>query len=142
LLCGERTHGCGGHIDDMLGKLEGSAYRVLGSALVLASGRALPPLPKILAAHPLIHTAEGEFFRNTVAKACEVLKIPVLRVRERDLEEKAKSAFRNGATRVQRTIASLGSSIGPPWTKDYKTAALAAAILLASDETRRDAPRF
>jgi hypothetical protein len=33
---------------------------------------------------------------------------------------------------LQRSIAGLGRSVGPPWTKDHKTAALAAALLLAS----------
>lgn len=108
-----------------------SQYRIAGSAVVLASGRPLPELAKILASHPLIHTAEGEFFRSMASKVCESLKIPVTAVRERDLEQKAKSVFGNSASRVQRRIATLGSSIGPPWTKDHKTAALAAATILA-----------
>jgi hypothetical protein len=98
----------------------------------LASGRSLPALEKILASHPLIHTAEGEFFRHTVSQACEELEIPVTAIRQRDLDEHAKAAFGNAATRVQHSVASLGSSIGPPWTKDHKTAALAAALILAS----------
>ncbi|MGA7380079.1 MAG: hypothetical protein WBX03_04455 [Terriglobales bacterium] len=80
----------------------------------------------------MIHTAEGEFFRNAVSKACEGLKIPVTAIRERDLDEQAKAAFGKAASRVQRTIASLGKSLGPPWTKDHKTAALAAATILAA----------
>src|SRR5579862_7459848 len=37
---------------------------VRSCAILMAGGRALPALPKILASHPLIHTAEGEFFRQ------------------------------------------------------------------------------
>ena len=96
-----------------------------------ASGRTLPSLEKILASHPLIHTAEGEFFRHAVSQACEDLQIPVTAIRQRELEERAKSAF-GSASRIQGTIASLGKTIGPPWTKDHKTAALAAALILAS----------
>src|ERR1700722_15523034 len=33
--------------------------------ILLAAGRNLPALPNILASHPLIHTAEGEFFRQS-----------------------------------------------------------------------------
>lgn len=115
-------------IEEVIRKLE--EYRVAGSAVLLASGRALPPLAKVLVAHPLIHTAEGEFFRSAVSRACERLQIPVTAIRERDLEEQAKTAFGNRAKEVKRSIASLGSSIGSPWTKDHKTAALAAAIIL------------
>jgi|SRR5713226_9952033 len=118
-------------VGEVVRELEGCGYRIVGSAVLLASGRPLPSLSKILAAHPLIHTAEGEFFRNAVSKACERLKIPVTAIRERELEAQAKTVFGNAASRVQRMISSLGSSIGPPWTKDQKTAALAAATILA-----------
>jgi len=105
-------------------------YRIAGSAVLLASGRPLPSLSKILASHPLIHTAEGDFFRDAVRKACERSGIPVTAIRERELDERAKTAFGKAASRIQRQISALGSSIGPPWTKDHKTAALAASMIL------------
>jgi hypothetical protein len=106
-------------------------FHIVGSAVLQASGRTLPSLEKILASHPLIHTAEGEFFRHTVSQACEDLQIPVTAIKQRELEERAKSTF-GSASRIQGTIASLGRTIGPPWTKDHKAAALAAALILAS----------
>jgi hypothetical protein len=118
-------------VGQMVRELEARHYRIVGSAVLLASGRPLPALSKILASHPLLHTAEGEFFRNAVRKACERLKISVTPIRERDIEDLAKTTFGNAAGRVQRRIASLGSSIGPPWTKDHKAAALAASMILA-----------
>jgi hypothetical protein len=108
-----------------------AGYRIVGSAVLLASGRPLPSLAKTLASHALIHTAEGEFFRNAVRRACERLEISVTAMRERELEEQAKTVFGSAASRMQRRIASLGSSIGPPWTKDHKSAALAASMILA-----------
>jgi hypothetical protein len=121
-------------VGEVLRELEGRHYRIVGSAVLLASGRPLPSLSKILASHALIHTAEGEFFRDAVRKACEHLKISVTAIRERELDEQAKTAFGNAASRVQGRISSLGSSIGPPWTKDHKTAALAASMILAREE--------
>src|SRR5712691_2619494 len=53
-------------VGDVVRELDGRHYRVAGSAVLLASGRPLPSLSKILESHPLIHTAEGEFFRNAV----------------------------------------------------------------------------
>jgi len=117
-------------VGELLKELDARGCRIAGAAVLLASGRPLPPLAKILASHPLIHTAEGEFFRNAVSKACERLKIPVTAVRERELEQRAKTTFGNAASRVQRRISTLGVSLGPPWTKDHKTAALAAAMIL------------
>jgi hypothetical protein len=119
-------------IANLVAELNGRHYCVVSSAVLLASGRALPPLERILAAHPLIHTAEGEFFRDVARQACEALKIPVTAIRQRELEERAKTAFGKGLSGVQASIESLGKSLGPPWTKDHKTAALAAALLLSS----------
>ena len=119
-------------IADLVTELKARHCQVVGSAVLLASGRTLPPLEKILASHPLIHTAEGEFFRHTVSQACEDLQISVTAIRQRELEERAKAVFGNAASRLQETIAGLGRTIGAPWTKDHKTAALAAALILAS----------
>jgi hypothetical protein len=119
-------------IGDLVEELNARHFHIVGSAVLLASGRSLPPLEKILASHPLIHTAEGEFFRNTVSRACEDLQISVTAIRQRELDERAKAAFGNAASRVLGSIASLGKTIGPPWTKDHKTAALAAALILSS----------
>jgi hypothetical protein len=117
-------------VKQIVQELEARHYRIAGAAVLLASGRSLPSLAKILASHPLIHTAEGEFFRNRIRNACEQLKIPVEAIRERELEEHLKAAFGKSASRLQRKIVSAGRSIGPPWTKDHKAAALAALLVL------------
>src|SRR5271167_18251 len=87
-------------IGELLKELDARGCRIAGAAVLLASGRPLPPLAKILASHPLIHTAEGEFFRNAVIKACERLKIPIKAIRERELEQQAKTTFGNAASQV------------------------------------------
>ena len=118
-------------VGEVVRKLKGQNCLIVGSALLLASGRLLPSLAKILASHALIHTAEGEFFRNAVWKACERSEMQVAAIRERELAERTKAVFGQDASQVERTIASLGSSLGPPWTKDHKMSALAAATILA-----------
>jgi hypothetical protein len=118
-------------VGELVQKLGGGQYQIVGSAVLLASGRPLPSLSEILASHALIHTAEGEFYRSAVRKACQNLEIQVTAIRERDLEEQAKTVFGSAASRVRRRISTMGSSVGPPWTKDHKAAALAAALILA-----------
>ena len=112
--------------------LQKRAYRLAKCAVLTASGRELPLLAAILKAHPLIHTAEGEFFRNAICSACEGMEIAVTRVRERDVEEEAKAALGKAATTAMKQIASAGKSLGSPWTQDHKKAALAAWIALAT----------
>ncbi len=100
-------------------------YRISGASILLASARALPPLPAILASHALIHTAEGEFFRRSLRQACDNLNIGVKGVRERDLASLTPPAW-------QLRIAEIGKRVGPPWTQDYKFAALAACLILSN----------
>jgi hypothetical protein len=118
-------------IEELLRELEGNRYRITGASVLLASGRSLPAVAKILASHPLIHTAEGEFFRHAVRRGCENLQIPVTAIRERELDKQAEATFGSEASRMRASIAGMRNSIGPPWTKDHKTAALAAALVLA-----------
>jgi hypothetical protein len=106
-------------------------YQPVGAAVLWASGRPLPPLAKILAAHPLLHTAEGEFFRATARDACERLHIPATIIREREIEEKLLAVLGKSAGEIKDAISGLGKTLGPPWTKDHKTAALAAVIVAA-----------
>lgn len=105
-------------------------YRVKGAAVLLASGRPLPELERIFASHPLIHTAEGEFFRKAFSEACEALKIPVTGIREKELAERAQTVFKKSAAALPAELAAAAKHLGPPWSQDQKAAALAAAVVL------------
>jgi len=111
-------------------RLASRLYRIVAAAVLSSSARPLPPLANTLASHPLIHTAEGEFFRQAVRTACERSLLTVTAIRERELEAHARAVFGDGTSRVQERIQALGKSIGPPWTKEHKNAALAALLIL------------
>ena len=128
-------------IREMLDTVRTRDYHVVGCAMLLASGRALPSLQKILASHALIHTAEGEFFRKVVREACESCHIPVMGIRERDLDERANATFRRAAAGVRQHIAALGKIVGSPWTQDEKTAALAASVVSKANGANFMPPR-
>jgi hypothetical protein len=117
-------------------ELQDHGLVLVGSAILLSSARPLPSLDHILASHALIHTAEGEFFRRAFRQALESLKIPVIGIRERELDDCANKAFGKAAGRVCKTINGMGRSLGPPWTQDQKSAALAAAIVLAGPQSK------
>jgi hypothetical protein len=117
-------------IREVVEQLSARQYRVAASGMLLASGRAMPPLAKILASHALIHAAEGDFFREAFSKACADMELRVTGVRERDLEEHLRTTFGKAAGRMQRQVSNLGRSVGPPWTTDQKTATLAALLAL------------
>jgi hypothetical protein len=119
-------------IYEIRSKLDRSEYRIEGSAILMAAGRTLPSLEKILASHALIHAAEGEFFREVVHQACKDRGIAVTRLRERELEDRTNQTFGNRARQVKQRISGFGKHLGPPWTQDEKIAALGAALILAS----------
>lgn len=97
--------------------------------LLLASGRPLPALEKVLASHALIHTAEGELFREALRAASRECGLPLAAVRERDL-------FARGAADlgIPETLAEMGRALGPPWRQDEKFAAIAAWLALKAAE--------
>lgn len=117
-------------IQELLEELHRRDYEVVGACILLSSGRPLPDFEKILASHALIHTAEGEFFRKAFRDTFEQLKIPVTGIREHDLSEHAQTKFGKAASGLEERIAGLGRALGPPWTTDQKTAALAAFMVL------------
>jgi hypothetical protein len=105
-------------------ELNSRGYRVAGCAVLTGSGRPMPGLAQILAAHPLIHTAEGIFFRRVFQDACERLGWRVLGVREKELDEQAKLVLGKDAARAKRAILRMNRKMGAPWTADQKMASL------------------
>jgi hypothetical protein len=110
--------------------LKEGGYELKRGALLLASGRTLPELDRILASHALIHTADGELFRESVMRACERAGIAVTRIKERELVEIAAKSSRMSQPVLLRRIAKLGKPMGPPWTQDEKFATLGAWLAL------------
>jgi len=111
-------------------ELANADYKLSGFSLLLASGRELPEFEKILASHALIHTADGELFRDSLRHAAARCKLPVTAIKERDLLASASKSLRLTPDVLSRRVASLGKSLGPPWSQDEKFSALAAWFTL------------
>jgi hypothetical protein len=114
----------------MVADLRQLGHPVVGCGLLLASGRPLPPLERILASHPLLHTAEGELFRDALRAACRECGLPLTVLKERELFIRAATGLRLPAERIERHVAAMGKGIGPPWRQDEKFAAVAAWLAL------------
>jgi hypothetical protein len=100
--------------------LQSQGHHLAGCCVLRGSGRALPKLEGILASHALIHTAEGELFRDVLVWAAQECRLRVTCVPEKGLDAASL-----------KHISSLGKWIGPPWTQDQKYAAVAALMTLA-----------
>jgi hypothetical protein len=119
-------------IRDLQKGLQAQGYRLTRCGLVLASGRPLPNLPRILASHALIHTADGELFREALLHASARCGLAGRTVKERELLNKASRVLRLTPSALTRRIADLGRPLGAPWSQDEKLALLVAWLALAS----------
>jgi hypothetical protein len=108
-----------------------SDFKIVGAALLLASGRALPNLEHVLASHALIHTADGELFRDGLRAACALSDLPVAGIREKEILAMASKSLCIQPAALKRRVAALGKPLGPPWSQDEKFAALGAWLTLA-----------
>ena len=116
----------------VMSELRKKGYEVKGCGVLQGSGRTLPALEKILASHPLLHTAEGVLFREVLARASEHCQISVTGIRERELFLEGEARLRIPADELRSRVAQMGKSIGPPWGQDEKYAALVAWLALAA----------
>jgi hypothetical protein len=121
--------------------LRKKGYEVVGSGLLLASGQPLPGFAATLASHALIHTAEGELFREALLHASERHCLPVTRVKEREIFAQAAAELGLRVESLPARLNDLGRPLGPPWRQDEKLAALVAWLAVASPPQRHTRPR-
>ena len=119
-------------IDDLRGK----GHDVVGCGILLGSGRPATTLAATLASHPLIHTAEGDLFRDALTHASERCDLRVTGVPERELYARGTAQLRLPVDKLRSRVTELGRPIGPPWTQDEKHAALVAWLVLAAASQR------
>ena len=116
-------------IDD-LGK---RSSRPRAAGILDSSGRKGDSLAAVLASHALIHTADGNHFREALAEGCRRCNLAVVRIRQRDLSDRAASKLRKTPAQLAAAVRALGQPLGAPWGADQKSAALLAWLLLAGD---------
>ncbi len=122
--------------DAVIADLRGKGHDVVGCGILLASGRPAMSLAATLASHALIHTAEGELFRDALAQASKLCGLGITGVRERELYTRGGAELHLTADELQRRLTELGQPIGPPWRQDEKRAALVAWLVLAAASQR------
>lgn len=110
--------------------LQEQGIQLVRCGLLLASGRTLPSFEKILASHALIHTADGELFRDALSCAGKRCGAEILGIKERELLESARQTLHVQPAVLLRRLTELGKPFGSPWSQDEKFATLAAWLTL------------
>lgn len=85
---------------------------------------------EILAVHFRMHKAEGLLFREALVRGTKACGLKLVAIPDKLLTKHAESALGSPASGLVKKIATLGKSVGPPWGKDQKMAALAAMVAL------------
>jgi hypothetical protein len=108
-------------------------FQITRTAVLLASGRPLPELSKILISHSIIHTADGEFFREALLHASARANLAISTIKERELLATASATLRRKPAALSRFVNNLGKPLGSPWTQDEKFATIAAWLALVAN---------
>jgi len=108
----------------------GRGHTIAACAVLVGS-----PMPdwstdQILAVHFRMHKAEGVLFRDALARAAQACGLQTLTIPEKQLLQTAGAALSMSPASLSSKLTALGASIGPPWAKDQKDAALAAFMAL------------
>lgn len=113
-------------------------HEILACAVLVPSLMPEWSVAEILAVHFRMHKAEGVLFPDALAAAAEKCGLNLIRIPEKQLSEEAEKLLAASLTDLTREVVKLGKTVGPPWGKDQKNAALAALIglKLASNGAR------
>jgi hypothetical protein len=125
-----------GVIHHVQADLQKQGIKLSSCGLLLASGKPLPALEKILASHSLIHTADGELFREAILHGCAHCGLKTACMKEKELLERARKILRVQPAVLIRRLTELGKPLGSPWSQDEKFATLAAWLALHSVSKR------
>jgi hypothetical protein len=105
-----------------------SGHSLIGCAVLVGAPMPAWTTDQILAVHMRMHKAEGVLFPSALAQAATACRLNLVTILEKNLDSRAEESF--DLSTATRQLATLGKSIGPPWGKDQKSAALAAMIVL------------
>ena len=109
-----------------------AGHEVVGAAIVAGAGtvREDVPLARALAAHAMLHAAEGELYRDALADAADALGLPVTLVPPRHTPALGRRVLGCDEEDLRTRLTELGRPFGPPWTRDHKDAVVAALAVL------------
>jgi hypothetical protein len=104
--------------------------QVIGCGVLMTEPMPDWSVDEILAVHFRMHKAEGVLFREALSRAAKATNLSVVEIPDKTITAYATKELRMSADELNKMIAKLGKTCGPPWGKDQKEAALAAAVAL------------
>ncbi|HET6917844.1 MAG TPA: hypothetical protein VFI46_00090 [Jiangellaceae bacterium] len=115
-----------------LGELIGGLPDVVAVGVIGRDTDRPIPVAKALTAHPLMHAAEGELYRDALVDAATETPLAVSQIPRWRADELLRDAV------IAEIVAGLGAQVGPPWRKEQKRAAVAALTALRAVNFNQD----
>jgi hypothetical protein len=131
---GAARNAAGTELTAVVAELSAKGHTVVAAGVPL--GRALPPVVSILRSHPLLHSAEGELYREALVEAAGRCHLRVTEAPVKGLLAHASMVLQFDEPSLAATLTALGKAIGPPWQKDHKDATLLAWLALTTQRSR------
>jgi hypothetical protein len=80
----------------------------------------------------LIHTPDGELFRNALLDASKSCGLTIFTTKENELLESASRTLQQPYQELMARLADASSYLGAPWSQDEKFSALVAWLALVN----------
>jgi hypothetical protein len=110
----------------LVADLQGTGLSIAAAVVPIGSGKRPERLEEIVRVHALMHAAEGHFYRDVVAAACETVGLRVIRTPEKALPAQIAARLGIDDAALDERLKAMGARLGPPWSQDQKLALLAA----------------
>jgi hypothetical protein len=117
-------------------RLAADGHTITGCAVLMGAPMPAWSVDEILAVHVRMHKAEGMLFREALAGAVTSCGLRLVAIPEKELNAHAARALSTSVGVLQKRVAAIGRSAGPPWGKDQKEAALGAMVALLGRRSR------
>jgi hypothetical protein len=134
-LCGERTAELAYQaVHSLADELRTNGHHLDGCGILTGSDRPTGTVRDILASHPWMHAAEGQFFRNALMEAAHQCGLLLMTLPERGAYAIGAAHFIRTEEQLEQDLKEMGQRLGPPWRQDEKLAALVAWLTLSQAE--------
>jgi hypothetical protein len=115
----------------LVNELRSHGHDPVGCGMLTGSDRPPGTVGEILASHPWMHAAEGQFFRTALLEAAERCELRLLTLPERHAYAIGAAHFARTEASLREALKDMGRTVGSPWRQDHKLAALAAWMSLS-----------
>ena len=117
-------------IRKLMADMGDQGYRLTGCGVMTSSRKVVQNLAEIVKSHALIHSADGQLFRESILDAAKRCRLPSYIAVERNALANLALKLRIADPVLAQRVAALRRPLGPPWSQDEKLATIVAWLAI------------